>query len=193
MPRQYRSPSRDAAAEETRKRILRAARELFAAGKTFSMEAVAKRARVTRVTIYHQFESKASLIEAVFDEVAVAGGLAALPQVMAEKDPRQAMRAVVHLFVKFWETNRTVMPRLWAAVVDADIVKLLQARIERRRQLLGELVARILGAESPDLTDTLFALTSPQMFDMLMVHNRSTSEMEALVIKAVDAAIDHYT
>ena len=50
------------------------------------MEAVARRARVTRVTIYHQFESKAQLLEAVFDEFAASGGLASLPKIFGERE-----------------------------------------------------------------------------------------------------------
>jgi AcrR family transcriptional regulator len=191
-PRAYRSPARDAAAEETRQRILRAAREIFAAGKPFSMEAVAKRARVTRITIYHQFESKVRLLEAVFDEVAVAGGLASLPQAMGQSDPRRALRDVIHIFVKFWSTHRDVLPRLSALLVDADINKQLQSRIERRRKILGVLVARILGAESLALTDTLFTLTNAEAFENLATRDRGPEEIEALVVKAVDAVVDSY-
>ena len=191
-PRPYRSPSRDAAAEETRQRILRAAREIFAAGKRFSLQTVAKRARVTRITIYHHFKSKAHLIEAVFDEVAVAGGLSSLPTAMGQQDPRRALHDVVHIFVKFWYSHRTVLPRLSAAIVDADIIKLLEARIERRRRLLAVLVTRILGAESPDLTDSLYAMTKAETFETLATRDRTPEEIEALVVRAVDAVVDRY-
>jgi AcrR family transcriptional regulator len=195
--RRYRSPSREAAAEETRQRIVRAACDLFAANKPFSMAAVARRARVTRVTIYHQFESKAHLLEAVFDVVAAAGGLTALPTAFARADPRQALREVVHIFVQFWAQHRRVLPRLAAAIVDADIAKGLQARIERRRQGLGVIVKRILGpgadpARTADLIDVLFATTSAESFDILAARGRTVDQLEALVILSVDAIVDRY-
>ena len=60
-PRRYESPARDAAAEETRQRIVTAAGEILAGPKGFagmSLEAVAKAARVTRLTIYNQFGTR---------------------------------------------------------------------------------------------------------------------------------------
>jgi AcrR family transcriptional regulator len=197
MPRAYRSPRRDAAAEATRQRIIRAASDLFAAGKPFSMEAVAKRARVTRVTIYHQFASKANLLEAVFDEVAAAGGLKALPQIFGMPDARRALRELVHVFVNFWQMHRRTLPRLSAAIVDADIQELLRGRIERRRKGLAAIIKRLLGpaadpVRSRDLIDVLFALTSADFFELLAVHDRQPSEIEALVIEAVEAVVSRY-
>jgi AcrR family transcriptional regulator len=194
-PRSYQSPGRRAAAEETRRRILRAAKDLFATDKPFSMEAVAKRARVTRVTIYHQFESKAQLLEAVFDEFAAAGGLTALPKVFGTADPRHALRELVHVFVAFWANHRRMLPRLSAAIVDADIAKAVEARVERRRRGLATIVGRIVGANADqaranDLVDTLFALTSYDMFELLSTRGRQVAEIEALVVRAVDAVLE---
>ena len=200
-PRPYQSPSRRAAAEETRQRILRAAKDLFATDKPFSMEAVAKRARVTRVTIYHQFESKAQLLEAVFDEFAAAGGLSTeVPKLFGDPDPRRALRRMVHVFVSFYVNHRRMLPRLSAAIVDADIAKAVQERSERRRRVLANMVQRIIGAGADrsladqalviDLVDTLFALTSYEMFELLSIRDRGVPEIEAIVVKAVDAVLE---
>lgn len=194
-PRPYRSPSRQAAAEETRRRILRAAKDLFATDKPFSMEAVAKRARVTRVTIYHQFESKVHLLEAVFDEFAAAGGLTAIPKLFADPDPRRALHGLAHLIVTFWMSHRRMLPRLSAAIVDADIARGLQARAERRRLVLAALVKRLVSANAEparvsDVVDTLFALTSYEMFELLSTPGRDVHEIEALVVSAVDAVLE---
>jgi AcrR family transcriptional regulator len=195
-PRSYQSPVRRAAAEETRQRILRAAKDLFATDKPFSLEAVAKRARVTRVTIYHQFESKAQLLEAVFDEFAAAGGLSTeLPKLFADPDPRRALRHMAHIFVRFYVNHRRMLPRLSAAIVDADIAKAVYERSERRRTVLATIVRRIVGAGADaarvhDLVDLLFALTSYEMFDLLSVRDRQLPEIEALVVRAVDGALE---
>ena len=195
-PRSYRSPGRRAAAEETRQRILRAAKDLFATDKPFSLEAVAARARVTRVTIYHQFESKAQLLEAVFDEFAAAGGLSTeLPKLFSDPDPRRALRTMVHIFVSFYVGHRRMLPRLSAAIVDADIAKAVQERSERRRRVLATIVRRIVGggadpARFTDLVDLLFALTSYEMFELLSVRDRQVPEIESLVVTAVDATLE---
>jgi len=173
---------------------LRAARELFASAKPFSMEAVAKRARVTRITIYHQFASKAHLLEAVFDEFATSGGLAALPKVFAERDPRRALHELAHVLVTFWANHRRALPRLSAAIVDADIAKQLQARIERRRGgltvIVGRLGPNVDHERANDLVDILFALTSYEMFELLSTRDREVPEVEALVVKAIDAVLE---
>src|SRR5947209_1545880 len=60
-PRPYRLGRRKPAAQRTRARVLRAARELLTAragAEPFSVEAVARRARVARMTVYHQFGSR---------------------------------------------------------------------------------------------------------------------------------------
>ena len=77
-PRRYRSELRDAAVDVTRTRIMQASRRLLTGGKdlpAFSLDAVAREAGVTRLTVYNQFESKRGLLEAVFDDIAERGGL----------------------------------------------------------------------------------------------------------------------
>jgi len=72
-PRPYRSPLRAAAAGITRKRIINAASALLGAPKGFegfSLDAVARKARVTRLTVYNQFGSRRALLEEVFDDIA---------------------------------------------------------------------------------------------------------------------------
>src|SRR5207244_12684694 len=59
-PRPYRLGRRQAAVDRTRARILRAARALLVAprGVAFSSAALARRARVTRATVYQRFGSR---------------------------------------------------------------------------------------------------------------------------------------
>ncbi|PYX90611.1 MAG: hypothetical protein DMG68_01190 [Acidobacteria bacterium] len=83
---------RDLAAEQTRARIMRAARELLSdpAGiSAFTIEAVSKQARVARMTVYYQFQSKRGLLEALFDDVARGGEMARLKDAFREPDPRK--------------------------------------------------------------------------------------------------------
>src|SRR5207247_4639385 len=77
-PRPYRLGRRQGAIEQTRQRVLRAARNLLVVRggvDRFSIDAVARRAGVARMTVYHQFGSRRGLLEALFDSFAVGGGL----------------------------------------------------------------------------------------------------------------------
>src|ERR1035437_10465716 len=75
-PRPYRLGRRQAAVEDTRARILAGARAVLGehgfAG--FTIDAVADRAGVARMTVYYQFDSKGALLDALLDALA-AGSL----------------------------------------------------------------------------------------------------------------------
>src|SRR6202011_346514 len=87
----YVSSVRTAAAAAKRDRVIEAAARSLredASIASFSLDAVAKAAGVTRLTVYHQFGSRRGLLEAVFDEIARQGGLAEISDAMAISDPR---------------------------------------------------------------------------------------------------------
>jgi AcrR family transcriptional regulator len=182
----YRSEVREAAAVETRARIVEAARTLLGGGKgvpAFSLEAVAREAGVTRLTVYNAFESKRGLLEAVFDDMARQGGLFELPSLFAESDTHKALSRLVSVFCRFWASHVKVLPKFSAvAKLDDEIAQSLRQRSERRRQLLTVLIGRIASdQDQTDLVDLLFALTSFELFDALSVRRRSDSAIEALI------------
>ena len=75
-PRPYNLGQRQASAEETRRRIVAAARDLLAdesGPPGFTVDTVARRAGVARMTVYHQFRSKRGVLEALFDDLANRG------------------------------------------------------------------------------------------------------------------------
>ena len=88
--RSYVSPVRTAAAAEKRDRVIQAAARFLREEDriaAFSLDAVAKAADVTRLTVYNQFGSRRGLLEAVFDDIARRGRLIRLNDAMAEPDP----------------------------------------------------------------------------------------------------------
>jgi AcrR family transcriptional regulator len=194
----YRSEVREAAAVETRARIVDAARTLLGGGKgvpAFSLEAVAREAGVTRLTVYNAFESKRGLLEAVFDDMARQGGLFELPSLFAEPDADKALSRLVSVFCRFWASHRKVLPKFSAvAKLDDEIAQSLRQRSERRRQLLTVLIRRIASdQDQTDLVDLLFALTSFEMFDALSVRRRSDSAIEALIQELVDDTLKRFS
>jgi AcrR family transcriptional regulator len=175
----YRSDVRAAAAAQTRARIVDAAQTLLAGGKdvpAFSLEAVAREAGVTRLTVYNAFESKRGLLEAVFDDMARQGGLFELPSLFAEPD------------------RGKVLPKFAAvARLDDEIGQSLKQRSERRRQLLTALIGRKASdQDQTDIVDVLFALTSFEMFDALSVRRRSDSAVEALIQELVEDSLKRF-
>jgi AcrR family transcriptional regulator len=197
-PRRYRSELRDAAVDVTRTRVMQASRRLLTGGKdlpAFSLDAVAREAGVTRLTVYNQFESKRGLLEAVFDDIAERGGLFELRSVLAEADAMASLRRVVAVFCRFWASHDRVLAKLAGMTkLDRDIAASLKQRTERRRGVLTVLVKRLARGRAPDdLVDVLFTLTSFETFEALSVRQRSAAAVEALIWQLVEDSVRSYT
>ena len=197
-PRQpYSSPAREAAADETRCRIVTAARALLAGGEglpAFSVDGVARQAGVTRLTVYNQFESRCGLLEAVFDDLALRGGMCELPAIFAERDPAKALRSFVHVFCRFWADYGTVISRFAAvAKMDEEVACSMHRRTELRRTALIELVGRLVEVPCPqaaaELVDVLFALTSIEMYEALSVNGRQADAIERMIQGLVEQSL----
>ena len=194
-PRRYASPARDAAAEATRARLVAAATRLLrkASSDGVSLEAVAKAAGVTRLTVYNQFGSRRGLLEAVFDERAKEGGLLRVFEAVSHPDPRVGLYRVIEIFCEFWSFDPTV-GRLHL-VADDEFSQAIAERNERRRKLIAALVERISGRPKEDdatrdLVDLLFALTSYATFSLLLVNGRSPAAVRRLIVAACQSAVD---
>jgi AcrR family transcriptional regulator len=198
--RPYRSSRRAVTAERTRARLLKAASTMLAAPDGISLDAVAKRAGVTRLTVYNQFGSRRALLEAVFDDMAERGGLHRIREAMTSPDPQAALQQIVVIFCDFWSIHRGALWRLHAAsATDPEFEQSLRARNQRRRHLLSVLVDRMIesGAKRPEvaieLVDVLFALTSVAFFWELTAGGRKANTacrlIQALAADAVQRAL----
>src|SRR5262245_41972922 len=99
--RQYRFGQRQVSVEQTRNRIIAAARDLLAAPDElsgFTIDAVAAHAGVARTTVFNQFGSKRGLLEALFDDLAARGLVSRIQAVFMQADPRQALDTLVAAF-----------------------------------------------------------------------------------------------
>lgn len=181
---------RDAAAAATRARLIAAAGEILRERDKLSLDAVALRAGVTRLTVYNQFGSRHGLLEAVFDDRAAAGGLHRIPRAMAMADPREALRRIVAIFCDFWGGDGAVRGLHEVIALDPEFAAALAARGERRRGTVGTLIARLdLPGDAAALTDIVTALTS-QVFFAQLADRSGTAEATRIVTRLVDAAID---
>lgn len=194
--RSYVSPVRDAAALEKRVNMIEAATRLLRepnAVASFSLDAVAKEAGVTRLTVYNQFGSRRGVFEEVFDRIAERGGLNRIPAALQYPDPRAAIRELAAIFCDFWASDSAIGHLHDAMAIDAEFAQSLLARNELRRGILGDLVARAQPGASPsdrrDVTDLIFGLTGQAMF-RAVAGQRSTKRIRIMIQDACSDALE---
>lgn len=193
-PRPYRLGQRQAAIDETRSRIITAARELLTSDKGFSeftIDGVARQAGVARMTVYYQFGSKLGLLEALSDFIAANAGLSAerVSAIFRQPEPLDALAQYIALFGSFWESDRQVTRRFHGlAALDPDFEQVLHGRQERRRHGLKTIVERLAkqqGQPSSKNVDTvvnaLYTLTSFETFDSLAATTQRFEEVTPVV------------
>jgi AcrR family transcriptional regulator len=191
---------RQVAVDQTRARIVEAARELLAAKDNisgFTMEAVARQAGVARMTVYYQFASKAGLLEALCDSLAARGGIERLAEAFARPEPLDALAEFIAVFTRFLDNERQVIRRLHGlAALDGDFEKVLQARAERRREGLRIILKRIAERHGrprrrdfDEAVTLLWTLTSFETFYSLAGPGRKFEEVIPLVQQLARAAL----
>jgi AcrR family transcriptional regulator len=196
-PRPYTPRKRKEAVDTGRDRILEAAKELLIGpdDDPFSLEAVAKRAGVSRMTVYNQFESKAGLLEALFDLMGAKGPVKNMPAVFAEKDPRKALDMFIETMGEFWTYSRRGHLKLRAAaILDPELSTAIESRQIRRRHGLAELVRRLSKDIKPivpraEVVDVLYVMLSFDNFDALAGPEREPRDVVPIMRKLVHATL----
>ena len=191
--RAYTPVERQRSVEAGRERIVAAARELLEADdlEGFSIDAVARQAGVARMTVYNQFESRAGLLEALFDSLALNGPLAGIPEIFKQNDPLAALDEYVAIFGRFWTINRRAHRRLRAAAVhDAELAAAIANRSERRRRGITELVRRLSDRANPIVPDAevvtvLYVMLSFETFDAFAGDGRTPEDVVPVVRQLV--------
>jgi AcrR family transcriptional regulator len=202
-PRPYHSPKHEAMRQATRQSVIAAARRLFTergyAGS--SIEAIAEAAGVAVPTVYAAFGNKRSILRAMI----AAAVDEERPRPVAERvreqaagvpDPATRMQKMMRLFVSFIAQSADVLRIIrGAAAVDPEIQSLLD-EVYNRIHMDCQTAARLAtGAASNDgrtrhLADVTFALTSPDLFDLLTGKcGWSVAEYERWAIQTVTAAL----
>jgi AcrR family transcriptional regulator len=191
-PRRYDMARRQEATDATRAKILEATRSIIGGKgdlKGFSMEAVAKRAGVARMTVYYQFHSREELMEALADHLAQRGGMQRMREVFTESDPEKSLRRLVEVFVGFWATDRITLRRLRAMGIvspsqDNAALERDAWRREAVQNVLGRFGKRVGSAKvggAEGLVALLTALTSFETFDGLCADGRSPENVAKLL------------
>ena len=199
-PRPYSMEKRQAATSETRTRILEAAHQLLASGSEtdLAMEAIARRADVSRLTIYYQFDSRAGLLEALYDHLASRGNMRRMAEVFHEPAPSKAIDKLVSIFVGFWSSDPVAIRRLRAmAVLDPEIAEGIRARDARRSHIAAEILRRMAAAGKKTFTeeqlgttaDVLSMLTSFATYDALASAGHGQEEIIATLVRLAHLAL----
>jgi len=181
--RPYHSRVRQRQAEETRRHILAVARELFESHgySATTLEAIAELAEVSPKTITAVFGSKLALLAEVINPEAFSTPVRQLiEELRATEDPSRQLSLVAQITRQAYEPLVTSLELLRTAGAVAPELADVTRQIEaRRRQNQARLIAslREQGALRPGLsleeaTDVLWALTSYDLYRMLVVEQR---------------------
>ena len=165
----------------TRVRILDAVRALLSDGgfHDTSMEAIAARAGVTRVTLYRTFGSRQALLEGLAWDALAQARLDRVDAAHAHPDVRTAVHQVLRANCQMFAHLAGAMPlALELARFDADMRALIDATYHgRRHRAMEVLAARVVneGAASPGwsknrVADALLILSSHDAFQTLGEH-----------------------
>lgn len=198
-PRPYSLGKRKEASDRIRTKVVDAARKLLMArnGLTeFNMESVARKAGVTRLTVYNQFGSKIGLLEHVYDDIGRSGGIAdRLLAAFEQKDPMDCLDAVVKAFIGFWDAERLALRRLRSMAVLNPDFKGVTERDKWRRNALATALARVMDHRGSarvsfeDTLDTLTMLTSFEAFDTLSRNGTPLPKIVGSILSLVHMTI----
>lgn len=181
VKRPYRSPRRREQAEETRRRILSAARRLFVArgygGAT--MESIAEEGGVAVQTVYATLGSKKGILLALLDEMAAdadRGGMEAAVAA-AKGDPRRQLRERLAFTTRFYAAGADLIQiARTVSGVEPDLLDLWNEGEARRYRAADTLVTEwaAAGALAPGLgvreaVDLVWAFGGPDLFRLLVV------------------------
>lgn len=175
MARPYRLGRRQAAVDGTRAAILTAARAIITeTGPNPPLGAVARRAGVSRITVYNRFASRAGLIEALRREVSPgpAESAGAPPG-----DPREQLRARIASACSAWAGDPDLHRRLQTtgAPLESPADHSLAERLAASDQLRP-------GCSIREAEDAIGLLTSFAAFDRLHRGGRRPPAMVADVL-----------
>jgi AcrR family transcriptional regulator len=195
-PRSAEPRERQRAVDAGRARILAAAGEILNLDDVgaFSLDAVAKRAGVTRMTVYNQFGSKSGLLGELFDTLVERDAFSRMPEVFQQDDVGKAFDILIGIFGRFYTDNRPLLSQLAAnAGLDPDLGEAIRARNLRRRRAIESLVQRIddshqLPIRPAELVNTLDVLLGFPTFNGMAGPKRTPKAIVPhmrLVVRAI--------
>ncbi|HTW82219.1 MAG TPA: helix-turn-helix domain-containing protein [Terracidiphilus sp.] len=173
--------------DQKRAAILTAARRQLEAGsyRELTMGLLAAESGVTRQTIHNLFGTRAAVLEALFDVLALDGGMEKMREVMTQPTPEAMLERFVQIFLGFWAGNRVLFRRVHGiGAIDPVLGGVLEAR-NRRRLMAATRIAGLSGVRN-NLDQTaaaLAALTSFEFYDALASYSTGDSDAAATTLE----------
>jgi AcrR family transcriptional regulator len=183
--------------DEKRAAILAAAKTQLAANGylQLTMDTLARESGVTRQTIHNLFGTKAEVLEALFDQLALDGGMERMRNVMQQTNIESMLAGFVEVFADFWSRDRLLIRRIHGiAAIDPEFGAAVEARNRRRRMAAARIVDQLGDggrdpAEKTRRIATLYALTSFEFFDALAEGYGNVNEAASSVLVLVRKAL----
>jgi AcrR family transcriptional regulator len=179
--RPYILHKRRAGSEMKRAAILDAARRLLEkdGSPNLTMGQLARESGISRQTVHNLFRTKFGVLEALFDQMALEGGMGRMQEVMANimrlTDAGAILEGYVAIFTGFWSKDRLLIRRIHGiGATDPEIGAAVAARNQRRLRSAARVIDRLDELRcAPATRDrarkiaTLYSMTSFEFFDVL--------------------------
>jgi AcrR family transcriptional regulator len=172
--------------DQTRAAILSAAKaQLEAKGyRQLTMSSLAAESGVTRQTVHNLFGTRAAVLEALFDLIALDGGMENMRDVMTQRSAETMLERFIEVFCRFWASHRLLIRRIHGiGAIDLEFGAVIEARNRRRLTAATRVVNRIgIRKKVEQQAATLAALTSFEFFDALAENSLDQNHAEAIVL-----------
>jgi AcrR family transcriptional regulator len=158
-----------------------------------TLDSLAREGGVTRQTIHNLFGTKAGLLEALFNQLAVDGGMHRIREVMQQTNAGPLLESFVRVFTDFWSKDRLFIRRIHGiAAIDSELGTAVEARNQRRMGAASRVVDRVCGEnglagqeDKKRKITALYALTSFEFFDILAEASGSSEDAAQQVLTLV--------
>src|SRR5882724_10103720 len=185
--------------DQKRSDVLLAARKLLESKDfyLFTLDTLARDSGITRQTIHNLFRTKAGVLEALFDQIALGGGMDRMRSLMTQQiDPGTTLSSFVQIFTDFWSRDRLIIRRIHGiAAIDSDLGGAVDARNDRRRFLISRLVDQLdrvslstRASGHPQRAAMLHALTGFEFFDTLAQGSTTEEQATEIILTLVKQA-----
>jgi AcrR family transcriptional regulator len=169
--------NRQALVDRTRASILHAAHEEVVAGEGLSVGRVARRAGVSRITVYNRFGSRSGLLRALTEQ------MPAPPQQMEpDADARSQLQRLITTACSTWASHALLLRHLPRHDEESGLHRQLAERLASTDELRP-------GCSIKEAEDVIAALTSFDMFERLYRDGRRTPAAVAEILARLASAI----
>jgi AcrR family transcriptional regulator len=176
-----------------------ATRELLETGGfgDANIQAIAKRAGVTRPTVYQQFGSHRELLLAVLNDALDRADVRTVRKALQHPDAGKAVRGMIRGSCRFWDSGSPLFGRIKGlALMDEAIAELDQLKEDVRRGHVDNITGRLSnqgllrhGLSRKEAADRLYLLTSFEVFERMKALGHSTDAISSRLVDLTEQTV----